>query len=105
MKTLISFSVALSFALGFTFGLWINTNTEYTVLAPTSVAPKTPTTLELSVGGKVKVLKFSPTDTIHVIADDDLKLTDIQVIPLVFTPHESPNQITEVSRSKSEKSP
>lgn len=37
-------------------------------------------TVELSIGGDVKVLKTNADNTIHVIVNDDLVLTDIQVI-------------------------
>jgi hypothetical protein len=40
-----------------------------------------PTTIELSIGGEVKVLKTDGDNSIHVITDENLVLTDIQVLP------------------------
>lgn len=37
--------------------------------------------VELSIGGDVRVLKADPNNSIHVITNDDLVLTDIQLLP------------------------
>lgn len=37
--------------------------------------------VELSVDGKVKVLKAPPASSVHIIVDENLMLTDLQVLP------------------------
>ena len=67
-------------------------------------------TLELSIGGEVKTFKTSAKNTIHVITDDDLKITDIQVLTpetLSRNPSHKPTygqQTSEIVQSSSQES-
>ena len=42
---------------------------------------KEPIAVELSLGGEVRVIKADSETSIHVIADDNMVLTDVQFLP------------------------
>ena len=74
-----SILVALALmALGAAITLTWQNNTEQ---PQQELTPPADHSLEVSIAGNVRVYKASADSTFHVILNDDLELTDIQVIP------------------------
>ena len=77
----------------FLFG-FISGTVFLTILNPKQeLQTKEPIAVELSIGGEVRVLKANPDNSIHIITDEDMLLTDIQLLPHSAVPIQ-PTQFT-----------
>lgn len=91
MKTFAIIAIA---ALTFIFGLSVH----HFLPVREEAQPVKDISVELSIGGEIHVYKAPTDSSIHIITNDDLYLTDIQVLP-----HNSQNTAILATTTKPQK--